>query len=77
MTMTYEDYLDEVATLLTEIYTLTDEVAIGIVMRAQEDEFFSPHDDDNSMCTLERAQLDARAIFRQYKPAKFPPHQRH
>ena len=33
--MTYEEHLDEVATLLTEIYTLSDEVAIGIVMRAQ------------------------------------------
>lgn len=71
--MTYEEYLDEIATLLTEIYTLDDDVAIGIVMRAQEDEFFSPHDDDTSMCTLERAQVDARTIFKKYKPAKFPP----
>lgn len=70
--MTYEEYLDEIATLLTEIYTLDDDVAIGIVMRAQEDEFFSPHDDDPSMCTLERAQQDARTIFKKYKPTKFP-----
>lgn len=70
--MTYEEYLDEIATLLTEIYTLSDEIAIGIVMRAQEDEFFSPHDDDPSICTLERAQQDVRTVFRDYKPAKFP-----
>ena len=70
--MTYEEYLDEIATLLTEIYTLSDEIAIGVVMRAQEDEFFSPHDDDPSICTLERAQQDARAVFKKYKPEKFP-----
>ena len=67
--MTYEEHLDEVATLLTEIYTLSDEVAIDIVMRAQDDEFFCPHDDDPSMCTLERAQDDARAVFRKYGKA--------
>ena len=32
--MSYEQHLDEVATLLTEIYTLEDEAAIDIVMRA-------------------------------------------
>jgi len=68
--MTYEEHLDEVATLLTEIYTLRDEVAIDIVMRAQEDEYFSGHDDDPSICTQERAELDARAIFKKYRPAK-------
>ena len=70
--MTYEEYLDEIATLLTEIYTLNDDVAIGIVMRAQEDGFFSPHDDDESICTLGRAQEDVRAVFKKYKPAKSP-----
>ena len=68
--MTYEEYLDEIATLLTEIYTLDDDVAIGIVMRAQDDEFFSPHDDDPTMCTQERAEQDARVIYKRYKPAK-------
>lgn len=68
--MTYEEFLDEVATLLTEIYTLKDEVAIEIVMRAQEDEYFSGHDDDPTICTQERAEHDARVIFKQYKPAK-------
>ncbi len=68
--MTYEEHLDEVATLLTEIYTLRDEVAIDIVMRAQEDEYFSGHDDDPSICTQERAELDARTIFKKYRPVK-------
>ena len=68
--MTYEEHLDEVATLLTEIYTLSDEVAIGIVMRAQADDYFSEHDDNPSLCTKERAEIDARAVFKRYKPAK-------
>lgn len=68
--MTYEEHLDEVATLLTEIYTLRDEVAIDIVMRAQADEYFSGHDDDPSICTQERAELDARTIFKKYRPAR-------
>lgn len=68
--MTYEEFLDEVATLLTEIYTLSDEAAIGIVMRAQADNYFSGHDDDPSICTQERAEQDARFIFAKYKPAR-------
>ena len=68
--MSYEEHLDEVATLLTEIYTLSDPVAIDIVMRAQADDYFSGHDDDPTICTQERAELDARAVFKKYKPAK-------
>ena len=71
--MTYEDYLDEVVTLITEIYTMKDEAAIALVMRAQADEFFSVHDDDPALCTQERAELDARAVFKQYRPARKPP----
>ena len=70
--MTYEEYLDEVATLLTEIYTLSDETAIDIVMRAQADDFFSGHDDDETICTQKRAEQDARAVFKNYKPARKP-----
>jgi hypothetical protein len=73
--MTYEEHLDEVATLLTEIYTLSDETAVEIVMRAQADDYFSGHDDDESICTQERAEQDARAVFKQYKAkaVKKPP----
>jgi len=70
--MTYEEHLDEVATLLTEIYTLSEAAAIDIVMRAQADDFFSGHDDDLRLCTPERAELDARAVFKQYRPPKKP-----
>lgn len=70
--MTYEEHLDEVATLLTEIYTLSEAAAIEIVMRAQADDYFSGHDDDPSLCTPQRAELDARAVFKQYKPARAP-----
>lgn len=65
-TMTYEEHLDEVTTQITEIYTVEDEDAIRMVMAAQEDEYFSGHDDDPSICTLERAGVDARWVFDNY-----------
>ena len=65
--MTYEEHLDEVATLITEKYEVGDEAAIKMVMHAQADDFFSGHDDDRSICTLGRAHLDAKAVFRKYK----------
>lgn len=68
--MTYEEHLDEVATLLTEKYDLADEVAIDLVVRAQADDFFSGHDDDPSICTLDRAHADARAVFKKYSIKK-------
>ena len=61
--MTYEAYLDEVATLLTELYDLDDDAAIKLVVDAQEAEYFSPHDDHPEMRTLERAKQDAAALF--------------
>lgn len=68
--LSYEQYLDEIATLLTEIYTMEDEAAIQMVMRAQADDFFILHDDDPTLCTLERAELDVRQVFKQYKLKK-------
>ena len=65
--MTYEEFLDEVTTLITEKYDLDDEEAIEIVMRAQADDFFSGHDDDPSICTLDRAHQDAKAVFMTYQ----------
>jgi hypothetical protein len=65
--MTYEEYLDEVTTLITEKYDLSDEAAIAMVMRAQADDFFSGHDDEPSMCTLERAHQDAKTVFMNYR----------
>lgn len=65
--MTYEEYLDEVTTLITEKHDLSDAAAIQMVMRAQADDFFSGHDDDPSTCTLERAHQDANSVFKQYR----------
>ncbi len=65
--MTYEEHLDEVTTLITEKYDLSDEAAIQMVMRAQADDFFSGHDDDPTICTLDRAHADARAVFKRYQ----------
>lgn len=70
-TMSYEQHLDEVTTLITEKYDIADDVAIAMVMRAQADDFFTLHDDDPSICTLERAHEDARQVFSKYgKPAR-------
>ncbi len=61
--MTYEEYLDEVTTLLTEIYKINDEAAIKYVMRAQAADYFSPHDDHEEMRTQERAMQDAKTVY--------------
>ncbi len=63
--MTYEEYLDEVTTLITEYYDVSDAAAIKYVMRAQAGDFFTLHDDIPEMRTPERAQQDARTIYEQ------------
>lgn len=65
--MTYEEHLDEVTTLITEKYDVADQAAIKMVMRAQADDFFSGHDDNPAICTLDRAHLDARAVYQKYR----------
>jgi hypothetical protein len=64
--MTYEAFLDEVTTLITEKYDVADKAAIAMVMQAQEGEYFSGHDDNPKICTLDRAHEDARAVFKKY-----------
>lgn len=71
--LTYEAYLDEVATLLTELYDLDDAVAIQLVVDAQADDYFSPHDDHPAMRTLARAKEDAVALYKARKPARPAP----
>lgn len=63
---TYEGHLDEVTTLITEKYDIAGVAAIQMVMRAQADDFFSRHDDDPLICTLNRAHKDAQAVFKKY-----------
>lgn len=62
MSMTYEEFLDEVTTLITEKYGTSDELAIQQVMAAQEADFFVEHDENESLRTLERAHQDAAKI---------------
>jgi hypothetical protein len=70
--LTYEAYLDEVATLLTELYDLDDAAAIKLVVDAQAAEYFSPHDDHPAMRTLTRAREDAVALYKAGKPKLQP-----
>lgn len=72
MPMTYEQYLDEVTTLLTEMFDMSDEAAIKHVMRAQAADFFTLHDDIPAMRTQERAEQDARTLFKQIKQSRPP-----
>ncbi|MDD5248976.1 MAG: hypothetical protein PHY45_08325 [Rhodocyclaceae bacterium] len=65
--MTYEEHLDEVTTLITEKYGMSDDAAIKMVMRAQADDYFSGHDDEPSICTLDRAHQDAQFVFKTYR----------
>lgn len=62
-TLTYEAFLDEITTLLTEMYELDDEAAIKLVVDAQADDYFVAHDDHEAMRTLEQAKTEAKALF--------------
>ena len=63
--MTYEEYLDEVTTLITELYDVTDPDAIKLVVQAQAAEFFVAHDDNDNLRTEERALQVAHTIYKQ------------
>ena len=71
--MTYEEYLDEVTTLIVEKYDASDAVAIKIVVAAQDAGYFVAHDDKPAMRTLDRAHEDARTLFKAGTPAKGTP----
>ena len=67
--MTYEEYLDEVTTRITELFDVSDAAAVKYVVRAQAADFFTQHDEDETMRTQERAEQDARTIYQQqHKP---------
>lgn len=61
--LTYEQFLDEVTTVLTELYDLEDAAAIKLVVDAQDASFFTLHDDRAEMRTLEQAKKDAITLF--------------
>lgn len=61
--MTYEEFLDEIATLLTELYDLEDEAAIKIVVDAQAADYFVTHDDNEELRTFAQAKVEAAALY--------------
>lgn len=71
--MTYEEYLDEVTTLIVEKYGVADAAAIKIVVDAQDKEYFVAHDDKPEMRTLDRAHQDARTLYQASGLAKAGP----
>ncbi len=66
-TLTYENFLDEVTTVLTELYDLEDAAAIKIVVDAQAADYFVMHDDKPEMRTVEHAKAAAVALFKSKK----------
>ncbi len=65
--MSYEAFLDEVTTLLAEMYNLDDAAAIKLVVDAQEAEYFVAHDDHEEMRTVAQAKKDAVALYERKK----------
>ncbi|WP_107875915.1 hypothetical protein [Pseudoduganella sp. UC29_71] len=67
--MTYEEYLDEVTTLIVEKYNLADAAAIKLVVAAQDAEFFVKHDDDKALRNIDQAHKDAKTLYTSAFPA--------
>ena len=61
--MTYEEYLDEVTTLIFEKYDIPENEAVKIVMAAQDKEFFVPHDKSARLRNVDQAHKDAKTLF--------------
>ncbi|MYM85093.1 hypothetical protein GTP44_24500 [Duganella sp. FT50W] len=61
--MTYEEFLDEVTTLLAEMYDLDDQAAIKLVVDAQANDYFVTHDDKEELRTFAQAKVEAVAIY--------------
>ena len=61
--MTYEEFLDEITTLLTELYDMADEAAIKLVMDAQAADYFVTHDDQPELRTVAQAKKEAAALY--------------
>ena len=64
-TLTYEAFLDEVTTILTERYDLDDAAAIKLVVDAQAADYFTLHDDREELRTVEQADKEAVALYEQ------------
>ena len=68
--MTYEEYLDEVTTLIAEKYNVADAAAIALVVKAQDAEFFVAHDEKAELRNIEQAHKDAKTIYLASQKAK-------
>ncbi len=73
--MTYEEYLDEVTTLIFEKYGVAEAAAVKLVVEAHDKEFFVRHDDDKNLRTIDQAHKDAKTLYEaaqggKKKPAK-------
>lgn len=63
MSMSYEDYLNEVTTLIYELYDVDESEAVQLVVDAQDTEYFVPHDESPQLRTQDNAEHDAVVIF--------------
>jgi hypothetical protein len=72
LAMTYEEYLDEVTTLIAEKYDVADAEAIRLVVKAQDAEFFVQHDKVESLRNIDQAHKDAKTIYTAAKSAGKP-----
>jgi hypothetical protein len=61
--MTYEEFLDEVTTLIFEKYNLKEAAAVKLVVDAQDAGFFVRHDDDKKLRTVDQAHKDAKTLY--------------
>lgn len=61
--MTYEEYLDEVTTLIVEKYNVADAAAIKLVVAAQDAEFFVKHDEDKALRNIDQVHQDAKTLY--------------
>ncbi|MFZ1891286.1 MAG: hypothetical protein WAU37_03745, partial [Formosimonas sp.] len=59
----YEDYLNEITTLIYELYDVDEDEAVRLVVEAQDAEYFIPHDEKPELRTQENAERDAALIF--------------
>jgi hypothetical protein len=64
-TMSYEDYLNEVTTLIYELYDVDEDEAVALVVAAQDTEYFVPHDEQPQMRSQANALADALFLFQQ------------
>lgn len=71
--MTYEEYLDEVTTLIFEKYGLDEAAAVKLVVAAQDKEFFVKHDEDKKLRNIDQAHKDAKSIYEAAHSVKTKP----